>query len=370
MAWLNSWEKRVKLTIDQTDIDADLADFPVLVHLGTSVGRNADDVSFVFDELQSDANRKKIAITTSDGITECYVEIEKWDDANEQAWLWVKVPSVSGTVDTDLYLYYDIDQAENTTYVGDSGSRTEVWDDNFVGVYHLGESSGNALDSSGTGNGASVVGDGVTQGATGKISKGVDLAGTGDYLEKTSPVSMDMTANITVEMWMNADVITGAWDFYLGRTDDGGWGDGWGFWSNNDDLMHWYAGTYSTNAQLALATSEWNYWVGRHDSSGSPYLTIFKNGVTTATQTGSASFTANAGSFTIGSSGSASYDLDGKIDEVRISNVARSDAWIKASYETGRDDLLDFGSEETYVPPTIPTIQGIQTIQGITTIKF
>jgi hypothetical protein len=29
-------------------------------------------------------------------------------------------------------------------------------------------------------------------------------------------------------------------------------------------------------------------------------------------------------------------------------NTAPSAAWIKASYETGRDYLVDFGSEETF----------------------
>jgi hypothetical protein len=39
--------------------------------------------------------------------------------------------------------------------------------------------------------------------------------------------------------------------------------------------------------------------------------------------------------------------FDGKLDESRISNSARSAAWIKATYESGRDHLVDFGSEET-----------------------
>lgn len=110
------------MTLDSNDIDSALSDFPLLIYLSTSSGRDNDDVSFVFDELQNDSNRKKIAVTTSDGITQCYVEIEEWDDASEEAWLWVKVPLVNNTVDTDLYLYYDADQADNTAYVGDPNS--------------------------------------------------------------------------------------------------------------------------------------------------------------------------------------------------------------------------------------------------------
>jgi hypothetical protein len=137
--WLSGWNKRAKVTLDHNDIASSLSNFSVLVCLSNSSGTSYDNVTFVFDELQSDANRKKIAITTSDGITQCYVEIEKWDTANKKAWLWVKVPSISNTTDTDLYLYYDKDNAENTVYVGDTGSTpaNNVWDSNFKGVYHL-----------------------------------------------------------------------------------------------------------------------------------------------------------------------------------------------------------------------------------------
>lgn len=136
---LIGWYKRVKLTIDHNDIDSALSDFPILIHLGTSVGRNSDDVSCVFDELLSDDNRKKIAVTLGDGTTECYVEIEKWDDASEEAWLWVKVPDISADVDTELYLYYSRTHADNDAYVGDPGSTPakNVWDSHFKGVWHL-----------------------------------------------------------------------------------------------------------------------------------------------------------------------------------------------------------------------------------------
>jgi len=77
--WLSGWDKRVKLIIDLFDISSDLSNFPVLVYLSTSSGRGPDDISLVFDEIQNSANRKKIAVTTSDGTTQCYVEIERWD---------------------------------------------------------------------------------------------------------------------------------------------------------------------------------------------------------------------------------------------------------------------------------------------------
>ena len=86
--WLVGWDKRVKISVDPDDVSVTLSDFPILVYISNSSGRNSTDVTFIFDELQSNANRKRIAFTTSDKVTQCYIEIEKWDTDNEQAWLW------------------------------------------------------------------------------------------------------------------------------------------------------------------------------------------------------------------------------------------------------------------------------------------
>jgi len=186
-SWLGTWENRLKIRIDHSSIMANLTNFPVLVHLSTSSGKTSIDTSAVFDELTSDANRKKIAVTTSDETTQCYVEIKQWSDADEQAWLWVKVPSVSATVDTVLYLYYDVAQADNTTYVGDTNSTPAetVWDSNFMGVWHFAESgngtAGEYKDSTSHNNdgqgGAGVAGETPVRTAIGVAGYGQDYDG-------------------------------------------------------------------------------------------------------------------------------------------------------------------------------------------------
>jgi hypothetical protein len=42
---------------------------------------------------------------------------------------WVKIPELSSTTDTDIYMYFG-DPGENNT------NDTDVWDSNFVGVWH------------------------------------------------------------------------------------------------------------------------------------------------------------------------------------------------------------------------------------------
>ena len=135
MAWLTGWDQRIKLTIDYTKVDAGLTWFPVTVFLDPTHG------DCVFDELTSDANRFKIAFTKADGETELYGEIEKWDDANELAIIHVSKDgwAISGSGDTDFYMYYDVDHADNTTYIGDINSTpgAAVWDGDFLCVLHM-----------------------------------------------------------------------------------------------------------------------------------------------------------------------------------------------------------------------------------------
>jgi hypothetical protein len=137
--WLAGWTNRVAVTIDHTKINSTLNNFPVLINLGTSTGINKADTSYVLTSTGS--NSKKIAVTTSDGTTQCFVEVAKWDVTNNDGRLWVLVPEVSNLTDTVLYLYYDNNQADNTAYVGDTGSipGQQVWSNGFVAVYHFGQ---------------------------------------------------------------------------------------------------------------------------------------------------------------------------------------------------------------------------------------
>jgi hypothetical protein len=210
MAWLSGWAKRVKLTVDAGDITADLTNFPILLYLSTSSGYNAEDISFIFDELTSDANRLKIAVTISDGTTQCYVEIDKWDDANEKAWLWVKVPSVTDIGNTDLYLYYDHAHADNTDYVGDTESTPAmaVWDANFKMVQHMRDKTTSLIADSTTNNadGTKIAANKPVVTTSGKIDGAQDFDLTG-YVNCGNNLNVG-TGPFTIEAWINPDLLT------------------------------------------------------------------------------------------------------------------------------------------------------------------
>jgi hypothetical protein len=197
---LGDWANRKEITIPATNIDSNLTHFPVLLTLGTSVGTGGADVSDIFDELTSDANRKKIAITTSDGVSQLYAEIEEWDDANEKATIWVSRSDfvLSSSSTTTLYFYYDSSQDDNTTYIADTGSRTEVWSSATNVAFNLSnlkDGKGNVSDL--TNGGADLT--------TGKIADCYDFDGSSEKLTIPQDSAMRPSAPFVVSAWIYTD---------------------------------------------------------------------------------------------------------------------------------------------------------------------
>jgi flagellin-like protein len=340
--WLIGWEKRVKLTIDSDSVDEELTDFPVLVHLSASSGINGGDCSFVFDEVGSD--NRKIAVTTADG-TECFVEVDDWDSVTEQAWLWVKVPTISDTSDTDLYLYYDADHEDNE-YVGDSASvqAENVWDSNFKLVTHMNDNpdTSSIRDSTSNGNdGTKGSADNPTQ-TVGVSGKAQDFSN--DYILCGDDDSLELVDTLTLEAWVNPDslfinsivsrgrsywllVLYGELTFY--RFQEGG------------------AGSYLV-APGDLPTGTFSHVAATYNTSATKEVKLYVNGQITFEGSLDGPIDSITDDLAIGTFPEISlFQFDGTIDELKISDTIRSSAWIKATYETETDNLLTIGNQET-----------------------
>ncbi len=124
MAFLAGWSKRQKLTIDHTQVDDELTDFPVKVIVSSD--------NPLFDTAKSDGS--DVRFTSADGTTLLDFEREVHDDTNSIAVYHVKIPLVSSTSDTEIYLYYGNASAT------DASSPTSVWDSDYVLVMHMDDS--------------------------------------------------------------------------------------------------------------------------------------------------------------------------------------------------------------------------------------
>lgn len=355
--WLANWNYRYKITIDDTNVDSNLTNFPVLLYLSTSSGQGADDVSAIFDELAADANRFKIAVTTSDGTTQCYVEIEKWDDASEEAWLWVKVPDIQSSGGAVIYLYYDSNKADNTDYIGDTGDTPaqSVWDSNFKAVYHLGQDptggSGCILDSTANGHdmtpaGTMTAGDLVSS----QIADGLDFDGSDDRLTAPDSTDFDFSAEFTLSTICNPDGTDAKYRMIYRY--DASSQDGFMLGTSDTDSGYWlfnvYVGGTSDSCQSDSAPSGNAQHIGGIRTAAGA-MTLYVNGTAQA-DTGSKAGAIDSNSqLWIGSDIVPTNFFDGIITEARISDSDRGAAWMKAEYYTGFDDFVTFEADATWL---------------------
>ena len=113
---LVTYDKEIyTLEINNSNINSDLNDFPLLINLSTSAGTNNYDLSNIFDTIGSDYN--KLKIYDSNGL-QLYTEVENWDATNKSAQLWVKVPTISSSSPTRLTLDYSAISGNND-YISD-----------------------------------------------------------------------------------------------------------------------------------------------------------------------------------------------------------------------------------------------------------
>jgi len=361
--WLTGWDKRIKVTADHTVVDGDLSHFPLTFKLGTSVGKTSADVSCVFDELTSNDNRKKIAITKTDGETQLYVEIEQWDDANEKAVLHAGITgdTLSSSADTDYYLYYDNSHADNTTYVGDVGGRTEVWDSNFKAVYHLADDDTDqtVLDSTTDYNATKLANAEPANTSSGKIDSAQHFDGSNDYIGYAGSLIGTLSTDFTVECWVKLDTVA-AREYILGFGNDSETNSLVGIDYNDAGYLEWVIRDSSNVNAIFTGTgsitdSTWYHLVLVWNAATNTTYG-YLNGASDGSQNNDS---VGTGTFTLNSIGilrrtSIQFPTDGIIDEVRISSSLRNAAYAKASYYSGSDNLVSWGSEETAPVTFVP----------------
>jgi hypothetical protein len=339
--WLSGYYNRIKIPIDAAKIDAALSDFPVPIKL----------TSANFDFAKANSDGFDFRFTAADGTTLLKYERERHDSTNKLAEYWVKVPSVSDSADTYIYLYY---RTEDTA---DGADPENVWDSNHKAVYHMKDvTTSTILDSTSNNNDGTKKGANEPQEVAGKIYKGQDFDGTNDYINAPT-LNLDPTKAYTLEGWFktsnsNDMTIVGEGDDTTNTTEFGlslgiglntynrklalgteSWATNWQIIESlgtvNDDTWHYATGIYNNGSMIL-------YLDGAQASTGTDN---YRNNKITGNQyIGIGNFTRNNGTNRL---------FDGLIDEVRISNVARSAAWIKASYHAGAGSLLKSFINET-----------------------
>lgn len=204
-----AYSYRRAITIRAASVSGSVADFPVLV----SIASNNELRTAANGGHVQNSNGYDIVFRAADGTTALPHEIESYYPLTGQLTAWVKVPALSSTADTVIYMYY-----------GDSSVATmqenpaSVWDSNYKGVWHL---SGSVLDSTSSANNGT---DNGTTDATGKIAKGRDFNGSSGYVS-TASTDLKTASSFTISLWFKADATNFAHHLvWQGESGANGWG--------------------------------------------------------------------------------------------------------------------------------------------------
>jgi RHS repeat-associated protein len=371
--------------------NTDQTDFPVLI---SGVYSNLANVAN--GGLVRNPNGYDIIFSQDpEGMTQLDHEIESYDPVTGTVNLWVRIPRLSHTVDTVIYLFYG-----NPSITGSQENKAGVWRNGYGAVWHLGSGSAvAAADSTGVNNGQV---NNVSVATAGEIGEAASFSGNANsYISIPSNSQIKPTAALTLEGWVNPSQL-GNWNviFSLDYNVNGQWAAPFaGYFlasdSNTSQLEFGITGGDASYVALNTAgtipTAQWTHVVGTFDGST---LRFYINGAAdaaTASETGPISY-GSSQDLTIGiESTHETVEItpwSGLMEELRISSVARSADWIATEYANQSSPSTFYTVEGQAAPNGAPTIEfvspiasaigapviiqgsGFQSAQGTNTVTF
>jgi hypothetical protein len=365
---LQNWNYRKKIIVNSSYVDSDLSNFPILVYNVSS--------DFI-NHAQNDGDDFLFSDATNS--TQYNHEIEEYNNESGELVAWVNITNLSGTKDTEFWLYYGNSTCSNQENL------KNTWDDNYIAVYHFNEKGNTTLrnDSTKYNNNAkpygfgSYGGDEWTFGLAGNalnITRNAsNTQADAEYLRIENSASLNSIENVTITFyyipwnWEDGNKIHP----FLSK----GYINDWSLYGNDNDRWHhiWtnrtgtkyleYQGYYpgmEQNGQwiffgMAKDVYKGKLWWYTNSTNGEPIIhgtpDIFdKNkGVSHSSDYLAIGQTVP--------SGSKEMYANFTMDECRISNLNRSESWIKTEFNTiwHKHKFITVGNEkELNNPPYKP----------------
>ena len=350
---LTDWGRRCALVIQSGQVTDNEVNFPLLVTEDTLPSEILDadgsypalngggDIRFSSDEA---------------GNTQLACEIESFitdnDPANGKAAIWVKVPSLSSSSNTTIYIWYnkagESQPAEDNAY-----GKENVWDSNFVMVQHMNQTpdgtAGEIVDSTSNDNDGTTYNMDSADQVAGQIDGSLDFDGGDDYVDTSLNTAFN---DFSVVVWFKD---TPGGDGYERLVDKA---YNTGFWLGRNSLTanSWGGGIKETGSPygrfITLTDGEWHQIAFIREGTTH---TIYGDGGNVSISGSVTGDTLDTTTIKIGGAIS-NNNFGGTIDEVRISNTARSAGWIATEYNNqyAPSTFLIEGTPET--PGAAPSI--------------
>jgi hypothetical protein len=266
----------------------------------------------------------------NNGGSKLNYEIENYTATN--AHFWVLIPSLA-VGSTNISVYY-----KNSTEALSEANPPAAWDSSYVAVWHM--NSTNPVDSKQVNNGTGTI---VTANASALVDGGLNFNGLTTYVDAGNSSTLNLVnggGTLSIEAWVKIGVysstsqrlifknISAAAGTYALTT-----GTYAGFTNETSFSVYNASGERIFTSNLAQAANTWYYAVGTY-SNGTGKIYINGNDTTNATSW-IALGGAPASNLTIGKrpDNTALTFFNGTMDEIRISNVARSPDWINQTFQ-------------------------------------
>ncbi len=331
---------RIKLALNGISDNTDIADFPLLVHLRSG--------SKVYNYSTDGTN---LAFRDADGYSLPY-EMESWTQ-NGDSYFWVKIRSFKEASSDFLYIYF-LSRASDCANYSDAAS---VWSNGYIAVWHGALGSSEVTDSlgrhPGISSGTSYLSGTKSytlpsSGTDGHIGGCLSFAAGSSGFAVPHTDDLDSHSAVTIEFWARFSSLSANKDhplFYKGAE----------YFSidSSDATKLNYSTAYKKNGYCYSVTgggailqegSTWEHiavsWQGSADSDSCEF---FKDGTIQSCSGSRTSDTADTleiladDDLIIGNRPNATWGLKGDMDEIRLSNVARSADWMLASFKSQQD---------------------------------
>ena len=306
--WNKDWTVRKQVTLDTkaAGVPVEVTSVPVLVRLSSGN----------FDFLSAKEDGADIRVVAEDDMTELKFHVERFDSVNELAFVWVQVPKLAGGNSTQhIWLYSGNKEAPQA-----ADSKTS-YDAQQLMVFHLSEAQGLPQDATLNGNHASEAK--VSYSTGGVIAGAAKMSGDGGMVAG-SPALL-AAREFTFSAWIKPEKADGELLSMGGLTL--GLAGGVPLLSNNGAKLA---------SGVAIALNSWHH-VAITVGTG---FTLYVDGKSVATA---------AGAFTPAATLRMGGGLVGEMDEVQISTVTRSGAWLAAQAESQAQNgkLVKYGEDST-----------------------
>jgi hypothetical protein len=245
----NNYSFRRTITIDHAKVaNSDQSDFPVLISGTYPFLAKTANGGGVLNESGYDI------IFTSDaaGQNRLDHEVDSYDSATGKASFWVRIPTLSHTSDTVIYIFYG-----NPAVASSQENKAGVWSNNYKSVYHLGDGANVNVNDSGV---AGYNLSGSANAVAGYIGGGAGFSGNSNSYLAHSSVSTYPSGKspVTIEAWFRL-AASGTVEI-LGYGSNSSTGSRIGLWWNGGTLSLEFE-NLGVGASLPYDTN-WHHAVG------------------------------------------------------------------------------------------------------------